>query len=103
MKKIMKGSTVIVQNNGKLEVGICKKTYKNRAGTRFYDVLTERGVWFEAISDDPTSLIFVKTQNFIPLSGSLKAKIDPNKYDFTEPESFSTLPTEYDVRTTFED
>jgi hypothetical protein len=81
-KKIKSGESVIVSNDGKKEVGLCKKIYTKKNIT-MYDVLLERGVWLEGISDNTNSSIHVVLSKLTPKNdGRLTATINPDLYDF---------------------
>ncbi len=96
-KKIKSGETVVISNNGKKEVGVCKKV-QTKKGITYYDVLSERGVWFENITDQPENIIHVSLAKLTPLnSGSkLEARINPDNYDFSQDEKVYFPPSSID-------
>lgn len=90
MSKIKLKQTVMVRNNGKIEVGVVQSM--RRSGTIVkYVVLLERGVQLSDITTDPENPTHIIVKNMTPINGNeLKANIVAEKYTFPETEITET-------------
>lgn len=84
-KKIKSNNTVLVSVHGKKEVGVVKKTY-TRKGVQYFDVLLERGVFLEKITNNSEYPEYV-----IDSTKKIKPTINPENYDFEIPDMPSNI------------
>lgn len=84
-QKIKSKSTVLVSVHGKKEVGVVKKTY-TRKGVQYFDVLLERGVFLEKITNNSEYPEYV-----IDSTKKIKPTINPENYDFEIPDMPSNI------------